>query len=75
MEGAEQKEEEGYPTPTPEPEPEPEPELTPAQKEAARAQVNLRATLNMILTVAGEFYGQRDLLEFRNPFSRLGEDV
>ncbi|KAM7209746.1 hypothetical protein V8F20_000149 [Naviculisporaceae sp. PSN 640] len=26
------------------------------------------ATLTMILTVAGEFYGQRDLLEFRNPF-------
>ncbi|KAL2158372.1 hypothetical protein VTH06DRAFT_4420 [Thermothelomyces fergusii] len=34
----------------------------------ADPQVNLRATLNMILTVAGEFYGQRDLLEFRDPF-------
>ncbi|KZL71480.1 ribonucleotide reductase inhibitor [Colletotrichum tofieldiae] len=33
-----------------------------------RARMNMRATLNMILTVAGEFYGQRDLLEFRNPF-------
>ncbi|RGP63150.1 hypothetical protein FLONG3_10011 [Fusarium longipes] len=33
-----------------------------------RLRVNLRATLNMILTVAGEFYGQRDLLEFREPF-------
>jgi hypothetical protein len=41
-----------------------------AAKEAAkqRLRVNLRATLNMILTVAGEFYGQRDLLEFREPF-------
>lgn len=52
----------------------PEPALTQEQEEAARAQVNLRATLNMILTVAGEFYGQRDLLEFRNPFSRLSDD-
>ncbi|KAK7750028.1 hypothetical protein SLS62_008020 [Diatrype stigma] len=52
----------------------PEPALTREQEETARAQINLRATLNMILTVAGEFYGQRDLLEFRNPFSRLSED-
>lgn len=37
----------------------------------ARARVNMRATLNMILTVAGEFYGQRDLLEFRDPFPAL----
>lgn len=36
-----------------------------------RARVNMRATLNMILTVAGEFYGQRDLLEFRDPFPAL----
>ncbi|KAJ2906550.1 V-SNARE [Zalerion maritima] len=35
-----------------------------------RASANTRATLNMILTVAGEFYGQRDLLEFRDPFIR-----
>lgn len=34
----------------------------------AEARANMRATLNMILTVAGEFYGQRDLLEFRDPF-------
>ncbi len=34
----------------------------------AQARANTRATLNMILTVAGEFYGQRDLLEFRDPF-------
>lgn len=48
-----------------EPEPAPEPE----QEEAkSRARINMRATLNMILTVAGEFYGQRDLLEFREPF-------
>lgn len=33
-----------------------------------RARMNMRATLNMILTVAGELYGQRDLLEFRDPF-------
>ncbi|KAL6914308.1 hypothetical protein FSST1_012068 [Fusarium sambucinum] len=41
-----------------------------AGKEAAkqRLRANLRATINMILTVAGEFYGQRDLLEFREPF-------
>lgn len=36
-----------------------------------RSRVNMRATLNMILTVAGEFYGQRDLLEFRDPFTGL----
>jgi hypothetical protein len=36
-----------------------------------RSRINLRATLNMILTVAGEFYGQRDLLEFRDPFTGL----
>lgn len=36
-----------------------------------RARINMRATLNMILTVAGEFYGQRDLLEFRAPFNGL----
>ncbi|KAI0521016.1 hypothetical protein F5B22DRAFT_34143 [Xylaria bambusicola] len=36
-----------------------------------RDKINERATLNMILTVAGEFYGQRDLLEFRDPFGGL----
>lgn len=36
-----------------------------------RARMNMRATLTMILTVAGEFYGQRDLLEFRDPFRGL----
>ncbi|KAK2591926.1 hypothetical protein QQS21_010368 [Conoideocrella luteorostrata] len=42
---------------------------TDAQEEArVRLRMNMRATLNMILTVAGEFYGQRDLLEFREPF-------
>lgn len=35
------------------------------------ARMNMRATLNMILTVAGEFYGQRDLLEFRDPFTGM----
>jgi hypothetical protein len=40
------------------------------EQEAARlrSRMNMRATLCMILTVAGEFYGQRDLLEFREPF-------
>ncbi|GAB0137104.1 hypothetical protein EsDP_00005387 [Epichloe bromicola] len=43
-----------------------------AQEEAkTRLRMNLRATLSMILTVAGDFYGQRDLLEFRNPFLGL----
>ncbi|KAI1765722.1 hypothetical protein GGR53DRAFT_529304 [Hypoxylon sp. FL1150] len=44
-----------------------------AQKKAQlrRARANERATLNMILTVAGEFYGQRDLLEFRDPFGGM----
>ncbi|KAK4155329.1 hypothetical protein C8A00DRAFT_13621 [Chaetomidium leptoderma] len=42
-----------------------------AMFDQARARVNMRATLNMILTVAGEFYGQRDLLEFRDPFPAL----
>jgi hypothetical protein len=32
-------------------------------------EVNMRATVNMILTVVGEFYGQRDLLAFRDPFA------
>lgn len=36
-----------------------------------RARMNMRATVNMILTVAGEFYGQRDLLEFRDPFTAM----
>ncbi|KAI0149523.1 hypothetical protein GGR57DRAFT_473652 [Xylariaceae sp. FL1272] len=38
------------------------------EPELDRREANERATLNMILTVAGEFYGQRDLLEFRDPF-------
>ncbi|XXH02327.1 hypothetical protein Hte_008700 [Hypoxylon texense] len=44
-----------------------------AQKKGQRqrARANERATLNMILTVAGEFYGQRDLLEFRDPFGGM----
>lgn len=43
-------------------------DVSPEVSDAARARMNMRATLNMILTVAGEFYGQRDLLEFRDPF-------
>jgi hypothetical protein len=42
-----------------------------AAREKARVEANTRATLNMILTVAGELYGQRDLLEFRDPFPAL----
>lgn len=47
-----------------------EEEDAPAYSER-RSRINMRATLNMILTVAGEFYGQRDLLEFRDPFASL----
>ncbi|KAM3068441.1 hypothetical protein ACMFMG_009580 [Clarireedia jacksonii] len=37
-----------------------------ASAESAKAvKWNTRATVNMIITVAGELYGQRDLLEFR----------
>ncbi|KAJ0164834.1 hypothetical protein CTA2_13088, partial [Colletotrichum tanaceti] len=36
-----------------------------------RARMNMRVTLTMILTVAGEFYGQRDLLDFRDPFTGM----
>lgn len=39
-----------------------------AEEARERSRMNMRATVNMILTVAGEFYGQRDLLEFREPF-------
>ncbi|KAH6854901.1 hypothetical protein B0I37DRAFT_363343 [Chaetomium sp. MPI-CAGE-AT-0009] len=42
-----------------------------ATLDEAEARANMRATLNMVLTVAGEFYGQRDLLEFRDPFPAL----
>lgn len=38
------------------------------EDERRDARMNMRATLTMILTVAGESYGQRDLLEFRGPF-------
>lgn len=31
-------------------------------------EMNQRATLEMVLTVAGEFYGQRDLLAFQTPW-------
>ncbi|KAB5560213.1 hypothetical protein GE09DRAFT_1116184 [Coniochaeta sp. 2T2.1] len=36
---------------------------------------NMRATVNMILTVAGEFYGQRDLLAFRDPFGGVPYEI
>jgi hypothetical protein len=47
---------------------EPEPEPDDEEEARMRLRINMRATLNMILTVAGEFYGQRDLLGFREPF-------
>jgi hypothetical protein len=41
-----------------------------ARAEASKRQeMNMRATINMVLTVTGDFYGQRDLLEFRDPFA------
>ncbi|OTB00021.1 hypothetical protein M426DRAFT_66748 [Hypoxylon sp. CI-4A] len=46
-----------------------------AAEAAQRVKLNELVTLNMILTVAGEFYGQRDLLEFRDPFGGLQLDV
>lgn len=39
-----------------------------AEEARERSRMNMRATVNMTLTVAGDFYGQRDLLEFREPF-------
>ncbi|KAI1778925.1 hypothetical protein F4818DRAFT_402902 [Hypoxylon cercidicola] len=41
------------------------------KEQLQRSRANERATLNMILTVAGELYGQRDLLEFRDPFGGM----
>lgn len=40
-----------------------------AAEQKERLQMNTLATLCMVLTVAGECYGQRDLLEFREPFA------
>lgn len=48
-----------------------DPESDEEPPETVRARTNMRATLNMILTIAGELYGQRDLLEFRDPFPAL----
>lgn len=39
-----------------------------AEDARMRLRMNMRATLDMVLTVAGDGYGQRDLLEFREPF-------
>jgi hypothetical protein len=36
-----------------------------ADEEDAARRLNAKATIDMIITVAGEVYGQRDLLEFR----------
>ncbi|KAJ6446952.1 v-snare [Purpureocillium lavendulum] len=47
----------------------PDEESEEAQEAARlRLRINMRATLDMILTVAGDFYGQRDLLACRQPF-------
>ncbi|KAE9372454.1 hypothetical protein N431DRAFT_457167 [Stipitochalara longipes BDJ] len=40
-------------------------EIQQARDERAGALWNTKATVDMIITVAGEIYGQRDLLEFR----------
>jgi Survival motor neuron (SMN) interacting protein 1 (SIP1) len=42
-----------------------EPEVQAARDTKAAALWNTKATVDMIITVAGELYGQRDLLEFR----------
>ncbi|RDW77501.1 hypothetical protein BP6252_05554 [Coleophoma cylindrospora] len=42
----------------------PEPEVV-TNRTGPSPSLNTRATLDMIITVAGELYGQRDLLEFR----------
>lgn len=42
-----------------------------AEAARLRLRINMRATLDMVFTVAGDFYGQRDLLEFREPFVGL----
>ncbi|RDA95347.1 hypothetical protein CP533_3442 [Ophiocordyceps camponoti-saundersi (nom. inval.)] len=51
----------------PPPKSRPTPSTLAAAKEAALV-LNKRATLDMLLTVTGEYYGQRDLLDFRDPF-------
>jgi len=50
------------------PPPSPPTAKEPAGDDETADLINMRATVNMILTVAGEFYGQRDLLAFRDPF-------
>lgn len=42
------------------------------EDEASEAEAVTFATLDMILTVVGEFYGQRDLLEFRDLWDEMG---
>jgi hypothetical protein len=42
-----------------------EAEIQDAKDKSAAALWNTKATVDMIITVAGELYGQRDLLEFR----------
>ncbi|KAF4587349.1 v-snare [Ophiocordyceps camponoti-floridani] len=53
----------------------PPPDKTSAPSEAKQLAFNTRATLDMVLTVVGDFYGQRDLLDFRDPFSRIACDA
>ncbi|TVY47462.1 hypothetical protein LOCC1_G002216 [Lachnellula occidentalis] len=38
---------------------------------AGKSKWNTRATVDMIITVAGEVYGQRDLLEFRGAWDQI----
>ncbi|KAL1959862.1 hypothetical protein VTO42DRAFT_1007 [Malbranchea cinnamomea] len=44
------------------------------EKEAHELDLETRAMLDMIITVVGEFYGQRDLLEFRDIWEEDDQD-
>ncbi|KUJ13721.1 uncharacterized protein LY89DRAFT_720948 [Mollisia scopiformis] len=51
-----------------------EPEVPPSATPNTRplpSKSNTRATVDMIITIAGEIYGQRDLLEFRSEWAHV----
>ncbi|KAF8859927.1 hypothetical protein BDZ45DRAFT_649306 [Acephala macrosclerotiorum] len=48
-----------------------EPEASTPKPRPPPSKLNTRATVDMILTVAGEIYGQRDLLEFRSEWAHI----
>jgi len=56
---------------TKEKEPEADANTSKSTSAAAISKWNTRATVDMIITVAGEMYGQRDLLEFRSAFGTI----